>query len=242
MIAFSHFDFKTGKIGDLDRQFPTYLSAWDLKDDENYVHRHDKEQEAAHFIYCYEGPALIYCKNSERKFYLGSEEYAVISEDFMVTCGKGIIMTREGADFPFMMGGPIEEKGRLKYIDGCTDSLIIPPWKFGEGCLNHLHFPKNIKQTMHTHPSDRIGMVTRGRGECVAMNNGVQETIPLETGMIFCIHTDGVHKFNTYESSMDVIAFHPDSDFGPEDQFHPMINRTIVNGISASKIDEIRTK
>ena len=41
---------------------------------------------------------------------------------------------------------------------------------------------------------------------------------------------------------MDVIAFHPDSDFGAEDEFHPMINRTIVKGVAANKIDEIRTK
>jgi hypothetical protein len=41
---------------------------------------------------------------------------------------------------------------------------------------------------------------------------------------------------------MDVIAFHPDSDFGPEDENHPMINRTIVNGVSANAIDEIKTK
>lgn len=55
------------------------------------------------------------------------------------------------------MGGPIEKTGRLKYIDGCTDSLLIPPVKKGDPCLNHLHFPVGIEQTMHTHPSIRIG-------------------------------------------------------------------------------------
>jgi hypothetical protein len=33
---------------------------------------------------------------------------------------------------------------------------------------------------------------------------------------------------------MDVIAYHPDSDFGPENETHPMVNRTLVGGI---KID-----
>jgi len=41
---------------------------------------------------------------------------------------------------------------------------------------------------------------------------------------------------------MDVIAFHPDSDFGATDIDHPMINRTIVDGVSANQIEEIRTK
>eukprot|EP00548_Thalassiothrix_antarctica_P011082 CAMPEP_0194153598 /NCGR_PEP_ID=MMETSP0152-20130528/56993_1 /TAXON_ID=1049557 /ORGANISM="Thalassiothrix antarctica, Strain L6-D1" /LENGTH=43 /DNA_ID= /DNA_START= /DNA_END= /DNA_ORIENTATION= len=41
---------------------------------------------------------------------------------------------------------------------------------------------------------------------------------------------------------MDVIAAHPDSDYGPTNTDHPMVNRTIVNGISASLIPSIQTK
>ena len=33
---------------------------------------------------------------------------------------------------------------------------------------------------------------------------------------------------------MDVIAYHPDSDWGPTDETHPMVNRTFVEG---QKID-----
>lgn len=40
---------------------------------------------------------------------------------------------------------------------------------------------------------------------------------------------------------MDVIAYHPDSDTGPTYDDQPMINRTIVDGVSAADIDEIRT-
>ena len=29
---------------------------------------------------------------------------------------------------------------------------------------------------------------------------------------------------------MDVIAYHPDSDWGPTDVEHPMVNRTLVEG------------
>ena len=40
---------------------------------------------------------------------------------------------------------------------------------------------------------------------------------------------------------MDVIAYHPDSDTGPTHDDQPMIKRTIVDGVSAADIDEIRT-
>jgi hypothetical protein len=151
-------------------------------------------------------------------------------------------------------GGPIEEKGRLKYIDGCTDSLLISPVKKGQPCLNHLHFPHSIDQTQHTHPSHRIGIVASGYGECITPFGN----LPLEPEMIFVIkawdnveyaegldgnkYPIGQHAFKTFDKPMNVIAFHPDSDFGPEDEFHPMINRTIVNGISANTLKDIMTK
>ena len=81
------------------------------------------------------------------------------------------------------IGGPVEATGRLKYIDGCTDSLLIPPVKKGDPCLNHLHFPKNIRQTPHTHPSHRIGIVINGEGECVTPFGN----LPLVEGCIFVI-------------------------------------------------------
>ena len=50
------------------------------------------------------------------------------------------------------------------------------------------------------------------------------------------------HAFETPEGSeLDVVAFHPDSDFGPAPKDHPMVNRTIVDGVSASQLDGIRT-
>lgn len=153
-----------------------------------------------------------------------------------------------------IIGGPIESEGRLKYIDGCTDSLLISPVKLGDPCFNHLHFPPGIDQTQHTHPSNRIGIVADGYGECITPFGN----LPLTKGMIFVIkewdgktyamaedgkeYPIGQHAFKTFDSTMDVIAFHPDSDFGSTDDDHPMINRTIVNGVSANQIDDIRTK
>lgn len=153
-----------------------------------------------------------------------------------------------------LIGGPIEREGRLKYIDGCTDSLLINPVKMGDPCLNHLHFPSGVDQTQHTHPSHRIGIVAGGYGECITPFGNLS----LEPETIFVIkewdgktfakgqdgneYPIGQHAFRTYDKGMDVIAFHPDSDFGPTDDDHPMINRTIVEGKSASDMENIRTK
>jgi quercetin dioxygenase-like cupin family protein len=137
----------------------------------------------------------------------------------------------------FQLTGPVEEVGRLHYIDGCTDSLLIPPQVRGDPCLNHLHFPPGINQTAHTHPSFRAGLVLRGSGTCRL----AERTVDLLPGCAFYIPADEEHAFVTRAEGMDVIAFHPDTDFGPEHDDHPMINRTIVSGVSARLIPGIRT-
>ena len=84
-----------------------------------------------------------------------------------------------------------------------------------------------------------------GRGECV-FDNGDGEgerVVELSPGMIFTIHAEGQHKFRTpFAEDMRVLAYHPDSDFGPTDEEHPMLNRTIVDGVSAKHLEDIRTK
>jgi quercetin dioxygenase-like cupin family protein len=121
-------------------------------------------------------------------------------------------------------GGPIEDTGRLRYIDGCTDTGLIGPIRQGDPCLNHLHFPPAIVQTLHTHPSVRIGLVTRGRGLCRAPTGD----FPLEPGSVFIIPTDAIHGFSTTDETMDIIAFHPDSLLGPTDERHQMLEATVL--------------
>jgi hypothetical protein len=41
---------------------------------------------------------------------------------------------------------------------------------------------------------------------------------------------------------MLVVAYHPESDYGPTHEAHPMINRTMVGGVPASQIELIRTR
>jgi quercetin dioxygenase-like cupin family protein len=154
--------------------------------------------------------------------------------------GLGMISSAFGYIGLNLFGGPIEATGRLKYIDGCTDTLLVPPVRRGNPCLNHLHFPNRIVQTPHTHPSIRSGIVYRGRGLCVVPEH--KESVPLIPGYAFIIETDAVHSFNTLDDTMDIVAFHPDSDTGMTDDDHPMINRTIVEGVSARHLQNIRTR
>lgn len=165
--------------------------------------------------------------------------FSISGGEHSIVGGCGVIIEKLNYTGVFTLGGPIAKKGHLKYIDGCTDSLLVPALKKGDPCLNALYFPSNIDQTPHVHPSDRVGMIFKGTGTCITP----QAEIPLNEGDLFVIHEDGLHSFRTNsDEEMVVIAFHPDSDFGPEDENHPMINRTIVNGLSANQINEIRTK
>jgi hypothetical protein len=124
------------------------------------------------------------------------------------------------------MGGPVERLGRLRYIDGCSDSLLVCPPVKGDPCFNHLHFPTDISQTEHYHPSTRSGTVAEGGGWCETPYG----MTPLVPGMAFYIPAGGLHRFVTTKTTLDVIAYHPDSDWGPTDSDHPMVNRTWVDG------------
>ncbi len=151
--------------------------------------------------------------------------------------------------------GAIEKVGRLSYIDGCSDTLLIPPPRMGDPCFNFLHFPKGVVQTQHIHPTIRAGIVARGNGYAYQLASKYADgwIKPLTKGCVFILDPQEIHSFRTdrrideeykidngklpggedYKEmpaeEMDVIAFHPDSDFGPTDTNHPMLNRTYIN-------------
>lgn len=125
----------------------------------------------------------------------------------------------------------IETKGRLAYIDGCTDTTLIHPARLGDPVFNYLHFPSHIKQTQHLHPSIRFGIVARGSGIAwkQTTENDPGWSVELKEGGVFCLDESAIHSFQTTDSTMDIIAYHPDSDTGPSDQNHAMLNRTYIN-------------
>lgn len=150
-----------------------------------------------------------------------------------------VIITRLGYR-GLMQAGEIENIGRLSYIDGCSDTLLISPPRLGDPCFNYLHFPKGINQSQHTHPSVRFGVVARGSGVAYQKKDDTHDgwEEPLTQGAVFLLHAQELHSFRTTDSQeiMDVIAFHPDSDWGPTDAAHPMLNRTYIGNAKSALV------
>ena len=142
--------------------------------------------------------------------------------------GEVVIFTRYGFKGQNTIGGPIEENGRLVYIDSCSDSLLIYPPRMGDPTLNLLHFPAGVNQSFHIHPSIRLGIVVKGSGNAWLKKAGQYKSIELSEGTMFCIEEREVHRFTTSSEEMVVLAFHPDGDWGPTDHNHTMLNRTYL--------------
>lgn len=199
-------------------QFPTLVSAW--KSSTLCL-----EDCGSHFGFVQSGRATMTTEVGE--FELSKGMYFCVPGTAKLDGeGIGFTATRIGYSGFLHIGGPVEAIGRLRYIDGCTDSLLISPVVKGDPCLNLLHIPPNTRQTAHTHPSLRAGIIISGEGVCQTP----QAVLPLTPGLLFVIPAGGLHSFHTHSESLRVIAWHPESDFGPTDHQHPMVNRTLIDG------------
>jgi hypothetical protein len=218
MASFTSYPLRHGLLEDLRADtFPTVLSAW-------VDHTLPLSPSGTHFGFVHAGPATLHCPSGT--FTVGSGMYFAVPGAMHVAGGTGLVITRLGYEGFFHLGGPVEATGRLRYIDGCTDSLLVAPVQKGDPCLNLLHLPPGTRQTAHTHPSLRIGLVVRGAGQCVTPEG----CVALVPGLAFIIRTGALHCFHTDDEPLVVLAYHPDSDFGPTHEDHPMINRTLVPG------------
>lgn len=230
--AFASLAINHGQVyGDIDPLFGTRITPV------SGGHIRMKSDDETHFVYCHQGNLYV-DDTLGNEHQISAGMYACVPGQTHVDANSasyGIVISKPNYKGFFMIGGPVEENGRLKYIDGCTDSLLIPPVMLGDPCFNLLVFPPGINQTMHTHPSVRLGMVISGRGLCRQINEeGVEERIDLYPGQAFVIKQEGAHAFSTpYATGMRVVAYHPDSDHGPTHEEHPMLNRTIIDGVSA---------
>lgn len=158
------------------------------------------------------------------RFTLRAEHYVSAPGPGLLAGGEGLVIELHGYRSVRQLGGPLEPEGRLRYVDGCSDTLLVCPPRLGEPCLNHLHIPRGTNQSEHTHPSLRVGVIARGEGVC---RTAAGDT-PLHAGLGWLIPAGLRHSFVTREHALDVFAWHPDSDFGPTDGDHPMINRTLL--------------
>lgn len=230
--AFISYNLIHGKLAEMSAdKFPSRLCTWN----DGTL---NLSTNGTHFGYVWKGKTIL---NSPRSgvFTLKPGMYfSLPGSGTLLGDGQGIVITRLGYQGVFSIGGPVEPSGRLRYIDGSSDNLLIPPALKGDPCLNALYFSPGIKQTMHLHDSIRVGMIVSGQGECITPN----KIIYLESGQVFVIPTNSMHSFQTTDKVMVVIVYHPDSNYGPTHENHPMILKTIVNGKSASLIPEIQTR
>jgi hypothetical protein len=217
VTTFHPFELAPASLLDLrDNPFPTVVSTWA---GESGV---ELPPTGTHFGFAHDGPTDIGCESGTYRLVTGM--YFSVPGALRLRGGRGLVVTAAHFRGFFHLGGPVEGTGRLRYIDGCTDSLLVPPVLLGDPCLNLLHIPPGTRQTAHTHPSIRVGLIVRGSGECVTPDN----RHPLRPGLAFVIAADARHSFHTDRDPLLVIAYHPDSDFGPTHECHPMVNRTII--------------
>lgn len=169
--------------------------------------------------------------HNDKTYQLSAGQYfSIWLKDYTPTFhlnSKLFIVVRLGYKCQTTMGW-VEKQGRLSYIDGCTDSLLIYPPRQGDPSLNLLNFPHGITQTRHLHPSIRMGCVISGEGWSDVWDNGTIVSNQLSVGTNFCLEENELHRFRTDNSSMTVIAWHPDGDWGPTDHNHTMLNRTYI--------------
>ena len=216
MTTFRAIAFEHGEVLETSGELATAVRIFDR-------HRLELAAGDTHYFYCFRGPVAL--EAPAGVFPLSSGMYGSLNAaGALFGGGAGLVVSRRGYRGMFQLGGPIEKTGRLRYIDGCTDSLLVGPVVRGDPCLNHLHIPPKTRQTAHTHPSLRVGMIVRGLGSCVTPD----AEYPLEPGLVFVIEPNQLHSFVTEAHPLDVVVYHPDSDTGPTHEDHPMVNRTII--------------
>lgn len=203
------------------------------------------DDKGTHYGFVWQGAASLKRVGQDAPLPLQAGMYFSLAEAGTL-CGEssaGMVVTHMTHRGAFLLGGPVAAAGRLAYIDGGTTSLLVPPLESGDPCLNALYMPGQVVQTVHSHPSDRVGIVVRGSGDCVAMADGdVSACYALRPGTVFHISAQQPHRFCTGAAGLDLIVFHPDSDMGMTHRDHPMLRRTLVEGVSAVELPEIQTR
>ncbi len=117
------------------------------------------------------------------------------------------------------------DMGNLSYMDGGTNTTAINPGRLGDPVINYVHFPNGMFQTLHTHPSHRIGMVVKGKGR-VELDDGMFE---LDQGDVFFLRRNVLHNFHCpYDQDVVLFVFAPDTGTGPTDEVNPLKIRTYV--------------
>jgi quercetin dioxygenase-like cupin family protein len=153
-----------------------------------------------------------------------------VNSFFTIKCNKGTAVVIEYPGLHLLESRYyVQDKldmGNLSYMDGGTNTTAVNPGRLGDPVVNYVHFPAGMYQTLHTHPSHRIGMVLKGVGK-IELDHG---EFPLETGDVFFMQRNMLHNFTCPYENEDVVlfVFAPDSGTGPTDEVNPLKIRTYV--------------
>lgn len=152
-----------------------------------------------------------------------------VNNHFTIKCGQGSAVIIEYMGLRLLESRYyIQDRldmGNLSYMDGGTNTTAINPGRLGDPVINYVHFPAGMQQTLHTHPSHRVGMVLKGHGK-IELDNGDFE---LNQGDVFFMQRNVLHNFMCpYSEDVILFVFAPDSGTGPTDEVNPLKIRTYV--------------
>jgi quercetin dioxygenase-like cupin family protein len=147
--------------------------------------------------------------------------FLVCGDSFAHIKFYGLSMNDERLFLP--QGNP---KGNLSYMDGGTNTTAVNPGRLGLPVINYVHFPAGMSQTLHTHPSQRIGLILSGSGE-IELDDGVM--FPIKAGDCWVMDRNVLHNFMCNKGEdVTLFVFSPDSGTGPTDEINPLKVRTYV--------------
>jgi quercetin dioxygenase-like cupin family protein len=155
-----------------------------------------------------------FCVNSHFTVKCGSDSSAVVVEYMGLHLLESRYYVQDKLDM-----------GNLSYIDGGTNTTAVNPGRLGDPVVNYVHFPAGMYQTLHTHPSHRVGMVLKGNGQ-IELDN--KEMFDIKEGECFFMQRNVLHNFITDQEPVILFVFAPDSGTGPTDEVNPLKIRTYV--------------
>lgn len=152
-----------------------------------------------------------------------------VNNHFTIKCSSGTAAVIEYAGLHLLESRYYVQDqlgmGNLSYIDGGTNTTAVNPGRLGDPVVNYVHFPAGMTQTLHTHPSHRVGIVLKGRG-LVELDD---RQFHLQTGDVFFLGRNALHNFMCpYTQDVVLFVFAPDSGTGPTDEVNPLKIRTYV--------------
>jgi len=155
----------------------------------------------------------------------------MVGQVYTISCGpdaSAVIINYPGLRFKenqFFIQNELDI-GNLSYIDGGTNTTAITPGRLGDPVVNYVHFPKAMYQTLHTHPSHRIGLILKGNGKIELDNNKYHNVVE---GEAFFMRRNTLHNFITDNEEVILFVFAPDSGDGPTDEINPLKIRTYID-------------